>query len=107
MFVIRSCCHLVSSQCADGREVHNECGNSVNDKKCYEVKDCPFRQVADKLIQVTQENLCSSCDGIGYADGCTDNRCGTHTAYECLKVLDLEFIEDTEPGNLADNKNIC
>lgn len=89
-FILESCPQLVNSIYADGREAQNECGNSSTDEKCSEVKDCPFKKVAENLLRVVKANHCSNCDGCGYDNGCGDTECGTHTAYKCLDLLGLQ-----------------
>lgn len=93
-FIIRNCCNLVNSIYADGHEAQNECGYSEEDEKCADVQDCPFKQVAERLLRVVNSDACSRCDGCGYGDGCADNDCGTHAAYECLDLLQIEFMEE-------------
>ena len=94
VFIIKSCPQLMNSTYADGMEIYNECGHSLADKKCYEVEDCPFRKVAESLLNVVEHQLCNNCDGVGYGGGCTDDVCGTHAAHECIDLLGVEFIED-------------
>ena len=95
-FIVKNCHHLMNSFYADGREAHNECGNSSTDEKCCVVKDCFLKKVAEKLINVVNSNLCSSCDGCGYDAGCADKECGTHAAHECLDLMGIEFVEGDE-----------
>ena len=96
----------MNSVYADGQEAHNECGNSLMDEKCYEVKDCPFKQIAENLLKVVEDPACSRCDGIGYEEGCLDDECGTYAAYKCLDLLDIEFV-DEEGNSLAQEQKIC
>ena len=106
VFIVKSCPQLMNSVYADGREAYGECGSSVTDEKCYEVKNCPFRQVAENLLRVVNHQLCGRCDGIGYEGGCLDDECGTYAAYKCLDLLGMEFT-DEEDSDLADNLKIC
>lgn len=89
-YIIKNCPHLVNVVYADGREVCNECGESSEDKKCVEVKNCLFKQIADNLLRVVNADLCNNCDGCGYDEGCLDDNCGTYEAYRCLELLDIE-----------------
>ena len=93
-FIIRSCCNLMNSYCKDGKEVHDECGDSAADEKCCDVKNCYLKQIAESLLNVTRENLCNSCDGCGYDEGCNDVTCGTYAAYKSLDLLGIEFVEN-------------
>jgi hypothetical protein len=93
-FIIKSCFHLVNSVYADGKEVENECGDSLLNEKCVDREDCYMKQIASKLLAVVEDNLCSSCDGCGYDRGCADKICGTHAAHECLDLLKIEFIDE-------------
>ena len=93
MFIIGSCSNLVESIYADGTKTCHECANSASDQKCYEVINCPFRNVAEKLLKVANEQQCNNCDGAGYDEGCADISCGTHAAWECLKVMEVKFLE--------------
>lgn len=95
-FVVRACNNLMNSYYADGREAHNECGNSLTDEKCCDVKDCFIKQIAENLLKVVRENMCSNCDGCGYDEGCADKACGTYEAHKSLDLLDIEFIEEEE-----------
>ena len=106
MFIVKSCYHLVNSVYADGREAHNECGNSLTDEKCYEVKDCPYKQVVENLLRVVNHQLCNRCDGIGYDEGCLDDECGTYAAHKCLDLLDIEFVGGEGESDLADDTEI-
>lgn len=94
MFIVRSCCHLMNSTYADGREINDECGNTLEDIKCQDVKDCPFKQVAEHLLRVVNSQVCNRCDGVGYDGGCMDKDCGTYVAHKCLDLLDVEFIDE-------------
>ena len=93
-FIVRACSNLTNSYYGDGKEVCNECRESTKDEKCYEVKECYLKKITENLLKVVRENLCSRCDGCGYDEGCADKSCGTHAAYECLDLLDIEFIEE-------------
>jgi hypothetical protein len=92
-FIIKSCFHLVNSIYADGHEAVHECGNSLLDEKCKDVKDCPYKKIAEKLLKVVNAGTCNYCDGCGYDEGCADEECGVHAAHECLDLLNLEFKE--------------
>lgn len=103
-FIIKSCHCLVDCVYADGRETQNECANSLTDEKCAEVKECPFKQVAEHLLKVVEDPTCRRCDGCGYENGCADESCGTYAAYKCLTLLGAEFVE--EKNNLENNRKI-
>ena len=93
-YIIKSCPHLMTSFYADGREVTNECGDSVIDMKCCDRNNCLLKKIVDNLLNVVKNDLCSRCDGIGHANGCKDDSCGTYVANECLGLLEIEFIEE-------------
>lgn len=93
-FILKGCYNLVSSFYADGCTANNECGVSVLDEKCANVKGCPFKQVAENLLKVVNEDLCNNCDGCGYGNGCLDEGCGTYEAHKCLDLLQIEFVEE-------------
>ena len=90
-FIVKSCYHLSNSVYADGREAHNECGNSLTDKKCADVDNCYLKQIAQNLLKVVNANVCNNCDGCGYEWGCADEDCGTYAAHKCLDLLRIEF----------------
>lgn len=94
MFTIKNCYHLMNSVYPNGREVHDECGNSLTDEKCQEVKDCHLKKIAENLLKVVEDPACRRCDGCGYEEGCADEACGTYAAYKCLELLDIKFFED-------------
>lgn len=91
-FIVKSCYHLMNSVYADGREAHNECGNSLTDEKCCNIEDCHLKQIANNLLKVIRADVCSRCDGCGYDNGCADDDCGTYVANKCLELLDVEFL---------------
>ena len=93
-FIVRACSNLVNAYYADGKEVCNECCESTKDEKCYDVKDCYLKQIAENLLKVVRENTCSRCDGCGYDEGCADVSCGTYEAHKSLDLLNIEFIEE-------------
>ena len=95
-FIIKSCHELVDSVYADGREFCNECGRSVEDKKCQEVADCYLKEIAENLLKVVNSGLCGNCDGCGYDSGCSDDKCGVYVAHKCLDLLSIEFIDHEE-----------
>lgn len=92
-FIVKGCPKLVDSIYASGREEYNECGNSVDDEKCQDVKLCPIKEVVENLIKVVESDVCSRCDGCGYEDGCMDSCCGTYQAYKSLEVLKVKVVE--------------
>lgn len=93
-FILKGCYNLVSPFHADGCTANNECGVSASDEKCANVKGCPFKQVAENLLKVVNEDLCNNCDGCGYDNGCLDEGCGTYEAHKCLDLLQIEFVEE-------------
>lgn len=95
-FVIRACKNLMNSCYSDGREALNECSNSSTDEKCYNVKDCYLKKIAQNLLRVVNADTCSRCDGCGYDEGCADVECGTFEAYKCLDLLNIEFVGEEQ-----------
>ena len=93
-YIIKSCPHLMTSFYADGREINNECGDSATDMKCCDKSNCLLKKIADNLLKVMEDNLCDRCDGVGHANGCKDENCGTYAACECLNLLGIEFVEE-------------
>lgn len=93
-FIIKSCHQLMTSYYTDGREIYQECGDSTEDKKCYDVEDCFLKKIAENLLKVVNSGVCNRCDGCGYDEGCMDSSCGTYNAYKCLDLLDVEFVDE-------------
>lgn len=93
VFIIKGCNNLTNSIYADGKEGHNECMNSSEDKKCCDIIDCSLKKIAEHLLKVVEDSACRRCDGCGYENGCTDEHCGTYAAYKCLDLLNIEFLE--------------
>lgn len=95
-YIIKSCFHLMNSTYADGREIVNECGDSLCDEKCVDKHDCFLKQIADNLLRVVNSGQCGRCDGCGLETGCADKECGVYTADKCLQLLKLEFEGEEE-----------
>ena len=90
--IVKNCPQLMDAYFGDGRNTKEVCGLKVNDEKCCDVNDCIIKKVVDGLQKVVQANLCANCDGIGYAEGCLDDDCGTYQAHKCLELLSVKEI---------------
>lgn len=94
-YIIKNCPYLVNSTYANGKEVANECGESLLDEKCCEISACTHKSIANRLMRVVEADACSRCDGCGYDNGCCDENCGTYQAQKCLALLDIEEVPKT------------
>ena len=89
---VKGCPSIADSIYADGRKESGECSLDTKDVKCKDKENCPIKLVVRNLMSVVGGNLCNSCDGCGYAEGCTDTTCGTYQAHKCLELLKVEEI---------------
>ena len=90
-YIVENCPNIKTS--IVDKTIGFECGISKKGELCKDVRSCSIRMGIDMLLKGAL-NLCLSCEGTGYKNGCTEDKCLDYNVMESLKVLGVRGLKE-------------